>query len=236
MPRKRTYRRISRRRPAVGRKRRFSRKKRRNAPIVRVNRGVSVTPDAILVKMRYPQGILLSGGAGFAGNVFRGNSLFDPDLTGVGNQPFGFDEWKNLYNRYQVYASSCKVVARSNQSTASGLAMLAIVPQLESVLPLDGYDELGEARARKRMLAPLEAGNATYLKNYISVRKIFGNSPAQANDLTYSATPSLNPVSQFFWHIFVQQVTNVLATVDTQIYVEMTYYVKWYERVPLSRS
>lgn len=40
-------------------------------------------------------------------HAFRLNSLFDPDLTGTGTQPVGFDQWAAFYNRYIVYA--CKI-------------------------------------------------------------------------------------------------------------------------------
>ncbi len=34
--------------------------------------------------------------------VFRLNSLYDPDLTGTGHQPYGFDQFAALYSRYKV--------------------------------------------------------------------------------------------------------------------------------------
>jgi hypothetical protein len=38
--------------------------------------------------------------------VFRSNSLFDPDRTNAGHQPLGFDQIAALYNRYHVYGLS----------------------------------------------------------------------------------------------------------------------------------
>jgi len=43
-------------------------------------------------------------GATAAVNEYRLNSLFDPDFTGIGNQPHFFDEWTAIYKRYLVTA------------------------------------------------------------------------------------------------------------------------------------
>lgn len=66
-------------------------------------------------------------------NTFRANSLFDPDFTGVGAQPLGFDQWSALYSTYRVISchyditfsngtgGSCVVgVVKTPNSTLSG--------------------------------------------------------------------------------------------------------------------
>lgn len=53
--------------------------------------------------------------------VFRGNSLFDPNLTGVGHQPIGFDQLMPLYDHYTVIGMRARVeftntdLVRTNQ-------------------------------------------------------------------------------------------------------------------------
>ncbi len=42
--------------------------------------------------------------------VMNLNSLFDPDRTGVGHQPMGFDTLATIYNRYRVLKAKWKVV------------------------------------------------------------------------------------------------------------------------------
>lgn len=47
---------------------------------------------------------------------FRLNSLFDPNFTGTGHQPRGFDQISALYNRYRVYRCNYKVMFTQENS------------------------------------------------------------------------------------------------------------------------
>lgn len=225
---------MSRRRP-LARRRKGTKRRKRNSPVVRFNRGVSVTPDAIFVKLRFVTGLSING-TSIASRVFRGNSAFDPDFTGVGSQPFGFDEWSALYNRYEVYASAISVHARSEQATVSSLSMISLTPSLTSVIPASGFDVIGEARTRKRMLQHITGGPPTFIKSFMSTRKMFGASKSYVNNTDFSATAGLNPNQVWFWHLVIQQVTGAATAVDSECFIEITYYLKWFERTPLARS
>lgn len=69
-----------------------------------MNMGV---PPSHLATLAYPVYFTSSS---MSGNIwtwqFRGNSLFDPDFTGSGNQPTTFDQWMTLYNAYRVLSVS----------------------------------------------------------------------------------------------------------------------------------
>lgn len=49
--------------------------------------------------------------------LFRLNSIFDPNSTGVGHQPYGYDQIMALYNRYRVLSSSWKIIFGTQTST-----------------------------------------------------------------------------------------------------------------------
>ncbi len=60
-------------------------------------------PQWIPIKLEYSELISISvlGGA-TSDYIFNMNSLFDPNRTGIGHQPRGFDQLTPLYNRYCI--------------------------------------------------------------------------------------------------------------------------------------
>lgn len=76
-------------------------------------------PAQCTVKLAYVDSIVIdapSGPDNFSYYIFRANSAYDPDFTGTGHQPMGFDEYMKLYDHYQVKWSSIKV---TNMPTTS---------------------------------------------------------------------------------------------------------------------
>lgn len=61
--------------------------------------------------------------------LFNLNSLFDPDRTGTGHQPLGFDQLKTLYNRYRVYKVDYEI---HWVTTTTDPVMIIAVPTNES--------------------------------------------------------------------------------------------------------
>lgn len=56
----------------------------------------------------------LSGGVGAVPtNFYSANGLFDPDFTGTGHQPMGFDQMMALYEQYTVLRAHIKVTFAS---------------------------------------------------------------------------------------------------------------------------
>jgi hypothetical protein len=59
----------------------------------------------------------LSSAAGFcASRFFIANGLFDPDISGTGHQPMGFDQMMALYTTYQVVRSTITVTAAAESN------------------------------------------------------------------------------------------------------------------------
>lgn len=66
-------------------------------------------PNQVKVRLKYVDTILLTSNVGApSSHTFRMNSLFDPDLTGTGHQPYGFDQWSPLYTTYTVVGAKLR--------------------------------------------------------------------------------------------------------------------------------
>jgi hypothetical protein len=55
--------------------------------------------------------------------IYNLNSLFDPDRTGTGHQPYGYDQLAAMYNRYRVLRTKWKVVFATSSGDYFGLVI-----------------------------------------------------------------------------------------------------------------
>lgn len=68
-----------------------------------VNLADNGVPSTIKAKLRYSESISLTPSAGaITGSIFQLNSLYDPDYTGTGHQPYTFDQRIAMHDHYTV--------------------------------------------------------------------------------------------------------------------------------------
>lgn len=146
------------------------------------------------VKMRYCQQFVMTSTSGtMATQVFRSNSIFDPDLTGVGHQPLGHDEWAVLYNNYKVKQAR---ITLQPGNTNTNPVILAVTRTDSTTGASGNMDSVCEQPATKWVTLATSTGgpSARTLKmGYVSskqypqlgkddsLRPAFGNNPAEGN-------------------------------------------------------
>jgi hypothetical protein len=156
-------------------------------------------PKAIWVEMDYHENITLSAmlTTTLSVYVFRLNSIFDPNKTGTGTQPYGHDSYALNYNRYRVDS----VKYRINVSAADILNF--------AVVPLNGtsgcsttaeFDIICEAPwSKNRVIGYSGNGGSRSISGVVSLptltslpniyktddrfAAIFGNNPTEVIDL-----------------------------------------------------
>lgn len=180
--------------------------------------------------MKYIQMITLTSTAGVPSiYVFRGNSLFDPDYTSTGHQPYGFDQYASLYANYYVAGSKIKITP---QDTVGAPTMITVLPYTAATPPTgtsSGAQWMAEVPYAKHCFSLYNY--RTSLKSYMSTGKLFGYTAQEVNDdKDFWAYSSNNPGTQFYWIIAANYVSSA-ANSSTVCTVEITYYAKWGQRL-----
>jgi len=158
---------------------------------------------------------------------FRMNSVFDPNSTGTGHQPLGFDQLAALYLRYVVKSFNC--VIKVSQGTAFSRMAFALV---NNSLTPTVFEELVERLGAKWMY--LGTQYETVHSQGVDLWKLNGvNLETYLTDDRYSAVVSTNPT----------EVMNLIlgyecsaATCATWVTVELEYDVDFFDPVALAQS
>jgi hypothetical protein len=171
---------------------------------------------------------------------FRGNSVFDPDLTGAGSQPSYFDNWANLYNSYVVLSSRIRIEVFGSTTGASPAPVLAgVFPAYNTATPTTALD--GAAMRYSKSVSTSSAGGNAYkalLTNAMSTAQQFGISDdAVVFDDLYSATVTANPAAAqtWYWTVFAQ-VQSGSTTLQMYLRISLEYDVKFFDPVVVNLS
>lgn len=173
--------------------------------------------------------------------TFRGNSVYDPDQSGIGNQPTGYDQWTAFYTQYNVLASKIKVSAIATTTDASNpcrdfLAQFILLPSNETVPTVTNPDVLADYPYAVQKFANFSK-NMAVLRRYMSTAEFVGLPPADiSGDPDYSAGYTSNPINQWYWVIGGCLASSNGQSVDITYKVKLTYYVQFYGRQPLPAS
>ena len=151
-------------------------------------------PRSKTVKLRYVSDpfILDPGIGSVATHRFRANSIFDPDYELGGHQPYGHDQWQNIYNHYQVVWSSIKCVFRSSgTSTSLGSALCTIQLRDDSTVTTTPTLAPETGRGRYCFLS-VDDGNANqrHLKAVFKSSRFFGRRDTNDLKANFGADPA----------------------------------------------
>ena len=105
-------------------------------------------PRKKFVKLRYADTFDLNAHTGsYDVKSFRCNSLHDPDKSGVGHQPAGFDRWAAVYEAHCVIGSKISATFATNDATNSNPSYVGIKlsqnPLYDGVGPIFATDGRG---------------------------------------------------------------------------------------------
>lgn len=173
------------------------------------------------------------GAAGVLGkHVFSANGMYDPDITGVGTQPLGFDQLATLYNKYTVVGSKIEVTMYNTDATYIQVCGVSVLGDTTGFT--GAWTQYAEqARSNYKVMGDNLAERPYTLSGKLSTKAYFGKSPMAEDDL--AGTILTNPQDQAYFHVWAGPLQGV-DTGPVRCVIKITYSAVWHEPAQLASS
>lgn len=152
--------------------------------------------------------------------VWSLNGLHDPDITGIGHQPRGFDELIALYDHYVVIGCEVELLLANTQVNQAALCVATIRDNNIAVTSLS--DQLEATNRQTIQLAPEGTGGSTRRMHFrINPNKFLGRSKPLA-DPDLKGNAASNPQEGCFLHLGC-----IASAGDVAVTVQCTATIKY---------
>lgn len=180
--------------------------------------GKDFMPQRLRTKFNYIETISYANAAVPASQVWRGNSGFDPNQTGAGSQPVGWDEMNTFYTYVNVYASSINIEVASLDDTSF---YIYIFPYVSSTITaLTTVDVEAFPHCKKIFVTNSSNGGHAIGSNFAKTSSVIAKSTLSAE---FTELFTANPGQQWYWHVYVVAADTGTAFTGT-IKTKLTYF------------
>lgn len=190
------------------------------------------------LRVRLPYYTFLAMNEGVAGAgtsySFAINNIFDPDFTGGGLQPLGFDQYAQFYGRYRVTGFSAEVTY-SNRIPVAEVVGVYFSPQ--STLPsVPSAWPVVNSTSQSKLIGSLDGMGTVQFKVKANLPDVFGVTANEyRDDMDFAATTVTGPARQGYMHVYLfGRSGSTVASVDFT--VKLYYDVEFSQSVALSLS
>lgn len=206
-------------------------KKWRNA-VTRVPRSnfMSLNDPGVVVTLKYVSILSKTAAASTTAgvNIYRLNSLYDPDYTGTGAQPYGFDQLAAMYAKYQVLsATAVNEWGVGQLGTFTGDRVPLVVGCTNTTIPglTLNNETLAELPESSTAMAPCIGGQSVKTFTKFSPQYNLG-----LKDDTTIASVGTNPSQVSYINLWVSNTGT--AAQPYVVTTTITYRVRFFQATP----
>lgn len=191
-----------------------------------VVRGTNPFPSHLMNHMQYTE-TLVAGGATVVNQDWNGNSVYDPNASGVGHQPYGYGVTELVYAEYLVHAARCTVTVL-NRSTDPLWAQIYAGPDAD--VTITAIDTIAEMPFSKTVGIAGSAGGPSIKKLSLYIKTKWMADQEEKEALMgddWDGSVGANPTRKWLFRTVLTSgaATNVNAVIKT----DLDYYVEWYQ-------
>lgn len=191
-------------------------------------------PSRMRVRMGYADAKQLTSGASTVStNIYRLNSVYDPDYSGVGAQAIGYDQYSALYGRYLVTKAFIELWGHNNNG-------------VDSIITAGVHQDLTTFTSQAAQLAEVADGDTKVIYSYqttpvgykkwsVDLAKLTGVSKSTyASDSQYQSAIGNSPTSNMGLIIALGAPQGVASSAQACYMIKITYEVEWFD--PITQS
>lgn len=198
-----------------------------------VNTALQPIPQRYITKMKYCETYTPINSTGQTIWRVNLNSIFDPNRTGIGHQPYGHDTFATLYNRYRVIACNFVISAFSGNGST---IQLAAIPANEEFIAASISEYRENPRCRFMVQTP--GSVMRVMKGKVNLPSLTGRTVQQyMADDRYQAQFGASPSELMVLNINSQQFDESLLTATAVTYqLTLEYVVELFDPKNLGQS
>lgn len=183
--------------------------------------------NTMRAKLIYSEAFAINAGAGLAAvYVFSANGLYDPNITGIGHQPVGFDEIMAIYGEFIVLGSTIKVTARNTD--ADVCQYVGIYLQRNPTTDTDWRKYVENGNGYYKVVQTLNNNDTVVLNYSCDLNKEAGH--AIVDDEGFAGISIQNPSEQRYFHVVVAPFNLASDPSAVECAVEITFDVVFRDR------
>lgn len=186
--------------------------------------------------LRYAQrGVTINPPAGGLATAFimSANGLYDPDISGVGHQPIGFDQFMAIYDHYTVHAAKITVDFHNDDETNPVCVGIAV--RDNATITTNPHEIVENGNIDYTLLnAYGKWKDMCRVTMYQDIAKFLGRKQL-LSDPQCKGDASSNPTEQVYFHVVIWSLGAVDAG-NTTCMVTVDYDATFHERLVTSSS
>ena len=151
-------------------------------------------------RLVYHESVYFSSTTGVPGTyVFSTNGLYDPNITGTGHQPSGFDQIMLFYEHYAVRRATMTAVVRSATASVFPTVVLTVNAGPTAITDPDELQEDGSS-VRTKLAGSGQEGQMATLRTSVNIAK-FGGVRSLRDSSVYQGAIASMPAEQSYFHL-----------------------------------
>lgn len=189
-------------------------------------------PKQMFAKLRWTTNYSANVAASSSANRdFRLNSLYDPDYTSTGEQPYYFDQYSAMFARYRVYGVKVNILSSCSANTTDLFHPTLILTSYCDVAPSwsTALDAESAKRSVRKILIPGQTSAS--ISRYYDLRSIAGVSKLEYNSVeVFQALTTTNPSRPIFLSVTLANQSGTVS-ITWAFNLQLTFYCKFFDNV-----